>query len=105
MCDVVVFIVFGLVSLGVIALVAPLLGLQASTVRRNTTLIEDNYANKENPFDQGRITANIADIFGTCGADWLIPVMPHAPVTDGVCFSRGLKNFDHDGRELLDPDF
>lgn len=56
---------------------------------RNLTSVEDFYENMPNPFDQGNILGNLAQIFGEFGPDWLLPIRPCRPVSDGVTFPGG----------------
>jgi len=55
---------------------------------QNRTTIEENYENMPNPYDQGHCLENVSEIFGLVGPDWLFPVLPFRPVTDGVSFAR-----------------
>ncbi|CAK0839807.1 unnamed protein product [Prorocentrum cordatum] len=75
-------------------LVAVLLGLLAFGVVpnlfSNITTIEQNYPRNMNPFDQEGVMANMAQVFGSPGPDWLLPVSPWQPVCDGLVFpARG----------------
>lgn len=48
----------------------------------------------------GSVWANLADVFGELGVDWLFPVQPRRPVSDGVCFL----GMDAGGAELAGND-
>lgn len=61
----------------------------------NNTTIEENYG-EINPYDQGSCMANFSEVFGQCGLDWLCPIAPCRPVTDGVSFATS--------NEILPPD-
>lgn len=54
---------------------------------RNTTTVEDFYDNMTNPFDQGSKIRNLAQTFGAPGLDWVLPIRPWKPLSDGVTFS------------------
>merc|ERR1712062_582597 len=41
-----------------------------------------------NPFDRGSSLANFAEVFGSCGPDWFIPLASARPLGDGVSFTR-----------------
>jgi len=53
---------------------------------RNLTSVEDFYENMPNPFNQGSVVGNLAQTFGAPGPDWLVPVSPWKPLSDGVTF-------------------
>merc|ERR1712118_22029 len=65
-------------------------------VSRGNTTIEENYDNMPNPYDQGSCMDNFAEVFGQFGPDWLLPMAPCRPVTDGVSFAKS--------NEYLPPD-
>jgi len=52
----------------------------------NVTSIEKHYANMPNPYDLQSWKANLTQIMGKVGWDWLLPVSPRNPVTDGFSF-------------------
>ncbi|CAK0910509.1 unnamed protein product, partial [Prorocentrum cordatum] len=70
------------------ACLSALLYVHAPLATQNATTIEDNYDNMPNPFDQGDSLGNCAQVFGELGADWLLPVRPRRPLSDGVSFAR-----------------
>jgi len=80
--------------------VCSLLGLMVKehfpNVSRGNTTIEENYDNMPNPYDQGSCMDNFAEVFGQFGPDWLLPMAPCRPVTDGVSFAKS--------NEYLPPD-
>jgi len=86
--DIAAFLLFGVVALLAVMLFMPLLSRHLPLAMRNITSIEDNYTNMPNPFDQGGINANFAQIFGALGPDWFFPIPPRRPLTDGVSFER-----------------
>jgi len=57
---------------------------------RNTTKVEDAMLHRIqttfNPYDQGNMLANVSQIFGSPGLDWLLPVPPCRPLSDGIMF-------------------
>lgn len=69
-----------------------LLGLMikehSPNVLHNNTTIEENYDNMPNPYDQGSCVDNFAEVFGQCGPDWIFPIAPCRPVSDGVSFAK-----------------
>jgi len=82
------FFLFGGVALLALVLLVLLLSQHLPLAMQNTTCVEQYYKNMPNPFDQGSITANLAQIFGAVGPDWLLPISPRRPLTDGVSFER-----------------
>jgi len=86
--DVLAFLISGILSVFFAVLLAPMVYTHLPLAARNETAIESNYKNMRNPFDQGSRIANISQIFGACGPDWLVPVQPFRPLTDGVTFPR-----------------
>lgn len=75
---------------------------------RGNTTIEENYDNMPNPYDQGSCIDNLTEIFGIPGLDWLLPVLPMRPVTDGVSFAKSgeylPEEFDPDEIDYYDED-
>lgn len=62
--------------------------LAVSNLTRVEELIAHDSDFQTNPYDQGTITANLSQIFGTPGIDWLAPVPPLRPISDGISFPR-----------------
>lgn len=91
------FLAFGLLALLVFLLLVPLLITHLSLAARNLTSIEENYENMPNPFDQGSALRNLEHIFGAFGLDWLLPIEPCMPVSDGVSFARADEPLGSDG--------
>merc|ERR1712137_38573 len=52
----------------------------------NLTTIEDLYDNMRNPFDQGSAIANLSQVFGSPHFDWILPIAPRKPLSDGVSY-------------------
>lgn len=86
--DVLAFMIFGLIALLIAVLMTLLMTTHLPLATENLTSIEDNYENMPNPFDQGSASGNLAQIFGTFGFDWCLPIHPRRPLTDGVSFAR-----------------
>lgn len=63
----------------------------------NSTTVEENYDNMPNPFEQGSRARNLAQIFGVYGPDWVLPIAPLRPLTDGVIYARFDDLRGHDG--------
>jgi len=82
------FLLLGIVVIAANALLVPLNCSHLPNLLDNMTMIESNYDNMPNPFDQGSRTANMAQIFGHPGIDWLLPMPPLRPLTDGIVFAR-----------------
>mmetsp|Transcript_6460 Transcript_6460/g.14923 ORF Transcript_6460/g.14923 Transcript_6460/m.14923 type:complete len:493 (-) Transcript_6460:265-1743(-) len=57
---------------------------------KNLTKVEDvmqhRLCTRFNPYDQGSAVANVAQVFGQFGFDWLLPIVPRKPLSDGVIF-------------------
>lgn len=62
---------------------------------RNMTTVEDFYENMPNPFDQGSAIANLAQTLGAPGLDWVLPITPWRPLSDGVTYSEALGEQGH----------
>jgi len=81
-----------------------LLGLMlkehSPNVMRGNTTIEENYENMPNPYDQGSCMDNFAEVFGQCGPDWIFPIAPCNPKTDGISFAKSNEYLPED----LEPD-
>jgi len=89
--DMIVFFVFGLLALFFLALLTPMVTTHFPLACQNVTSIESHYdsAIDTNPFDQEGSFGNIRQIFGCFGPDWIFPVQPLRPLSDGVTFQRG----------------
>jgi len=99
--DVLSFVVSGVLSLFFVVLFVPMVLTHIPMATRNETAIESNYSNMPNPFDQGTPLANLAQIFGQCGPDWILPVRPLRPLSDGVAFPRRHGLLDGSRPQLL----
>lgn len=86
--EVLQFLLLGIVILISNGMLVPLNLSHLPNVLDNVTMIENYYDNMPNPFDQGSRLANMAQIFGSPGIDWLLPMPPLRPLTDGVCYAR-----------------
>mmetsp|Transcript_100406 Transcript_100406/g.199246 ORF Transcript_100406/g.199246 Transcript_100406/m.199246 type:complete len:435 (-) Transcript_100406:37-1341(-) len=86
--DILVLFVFGGLSMLFFLLLCPMVLSHLPLAQRNETTIEHHYDNMPNPFDQQNTFANISQLFGDFGPDWLLPIMPRRPITDGVSFPR-----------------
>mmetsp|Transcript_21938 Transcript_21938/g.33507 ORF Transcript_21938/g.33507 Transcript_21938/m.33507 type:complete len:233 (-) Transcript_21938:22-720(-) len=95
--DILSFLAFGVLALGFLALLAPMLAQHFHLATMNATTIEGHYDNMPNPFDMGTVASNLAQIFGVFGPDWFIPVMPARPLSDGVTFARNYETLGPDG--------
>jgi len=95
--DILVFMIFSVLALMVCMLLTPMLATHLPLAFQNITTIEDNYENMPNPFDQGSLPANLAQVFGAYGPDWPFPVYPLKPLSDGVSFARSDERLGPDG--------
>lgn len=71
----------------------PIVCTHLSLARRNITAIEANY-DATNPYDFNDWRLNLEEVFGSFGADWLVPVRPLHPKGDGVSFCRPDETLD-----------
>lgn len=92
---VVAFLAFGAIALFLSILLTLLLITYVPFAAQNLTTVEETYTNMTNPFDLGATMANLEQIFGLPGPDWLLPIRPLRPQTDGIFFPRA-------GERLLD---
>merc|ERR1712008_333420 len=81
--EIIGFLIFGLIALFLTFLVTPMVPAHLMLAARNQTSIEGNYTNMPNPFDRGSCAANFAEVFGSYGPDWLIPLTPTRPLSGG----------------------
>jgi len=85
---VVAFLAFGGIALFLSILLTLLLITYVPFAAQNLTTVEETYTNMMNPFDLGTTMANLEQIFGLPGPDWLLPIRPLRPTTDGIFFPR-----------------
>lgn len=97
LADVFAFLIFGFLAFFIALLLTPMLMAHVPLATLNVTTIEDNYRNMANPFDQGSSVGNLAEIFGAPGPDWLLPIDPWRPLSDGVSFTRSHERVGPDG--------
>lgn len=86
--DFVVFVLSILVGVMVGGCLSMLMSIHLPLAAKNLTTVEDYYDNIPSPFDQGDVGSNLAQIFGAYGPDWIIPVQPFRPLSDGIYFPR-----------------
>mmetsp|Transcript_117483 Transcript_117483/g.328915 ORF Transcript_117483/g.328915 Transcript_117483/m.328915 type:complete len:102 (+) Transcript_117483:2-307(+) len=55
-----------------------------------------------NPFDQGSTIANLAQVMGAPGIDWIAPIEPWRPLSDGISFARSDEQLGPDGSPELE---
>eukprot|EP00419_Tripos_fusus_P027171 CAMPEP_0172717858 /NCGR_PEP_ID=MMETSP1074-20121228/72763_1 /TAXON_ID=2916 /ORGANISM="Ceratium fusus, Strain PA161109" /LENGTH=378 /DNA_ID=CAMNT_0013542899 /DNA_START=189 /DNA_END=1328 /DNA_ORIENTATION=+ len=99
---VVAFLTFGAIALFLSILLTLLLITYVPFATQNLTTVEETYTNMTNPFDLGATMANLEQIFGLPGPDWLLPVQPLRPQTDGVFFPRAGERLGSGLLNLLD---
>jgi len=97
--DKTVFLIFAFLALFFLALLAPMLAAHLPLLFHNITTIEGHYDNihTPNPFDRGSAMSNMSQVFGKPGFDWLIPIYPLKPVTDGVSFPSTMERIGPNG--------
>mmetsp|Transcript_117467 Transcript_117467/g.328855 ORF Transcript_117467/g.328855 Transcript_117467/m.328855 type:complete len:273 (+) Transcript_117467:1-819(+) len=88
MLDIWSFLIFGFFASSIALLLTSLLSTHVPLACRNLTTIEDFYENMPNPFDRGSRLANLAQVFGEPGVDWLLPVRPRRPTSDGILYPQ-----------------
>lgn len=91
------FLGMGCIDALATVLLIPLLCTHVPNAARNVTMIEENYDNMPNPFHQGGAAQNLAQVFGSYGIDWLLPIPPCKPLSDGVSFARSDTPLGMDG--------
>lgn len=82
------FIAFGVLAFLVMILLTGLITSHFPLACRNMTTIEELYTNMPNPYDQQHWMANLEQIFGSPGYDWLLPIAPFRVKTDGFSYRR-----------------
>jgi len=83
-----VLLAFGFAALLLALVLSTMFAAHLELCAHNATSIEGHYDNMPNPFDQGTCLGNFAQVFGHPGLDWLLPVTPLRPVTDGISYER-----------------
>lgn len=87
--DVVAMLAFGIVALVFLSLLLPMVGTHVLLAIQNSTSIESHYdEDMSNPFDLRSPVANLEQVFGECGWDWLVPIESQRPISDGIAFRR-----------------
>jgi hypothetical protein len=92
--NVLAFIVAGCLALFTAVLLYLMMSGHVPLANHNVTTIESNYDMSSNPYDLGGTVANLEQVFGRVGLDWLFPVPPCNPVSDGVSFVRSDEQWD-----------
>lgn len=99
--DALSLLAFGTLAMVFSALFTPMIFLHGELAIHNQTKIENNYDNMPNPYQLDNWTQNLSQLFGEPGVDWLFPVAPTNPVTDGVSYQRSDVGFD--GEIVITP--
>jgi len=86
MWDVWAFLIYGLFAVLIALLLTSLLSTHVPLACRNMTTIEDFYENMPNPYEHGGRIGNLAQVFGEPGVDWIFPVQPCRPTSDGILY-------------------
>lgn len=86
--DVLLFQLQCFLCLGLTSLLGFLTATHFWLATRNCTSVEGNYDNMPNPYHAGSSCANISQLFGAPGLDWLLPTLPCRPSCDGTCFFK-----------------
>uniref|UniRef100_A0A7S2K2G3 Palmitoyltransferase n=1 Tax=Zooxanthella nutricula TaxID=1333877 RepID=A0A7S2K2G3_9DINO len=82
---------FGAFAALLASILAAMLVAHGQLLAANMTSVEGHYRGAMNPFDLGGPIANVAQVFGAPGFDWLLPVAPWRPLSDGITFFRAGK--------------
>mmetsp|Transcript_2109 Transcript_2109/g.4811 ORF Transcript_2109/g.4811 Transcript_2109/m.4811 type:complete len:314 (-) Transcript_2109:20-961(-) len=102
----VLFVLFGVITIAAFFLMASMLFSHVPLACQNMTSIEELYDNMENPYDYHHWLANLSQVMGAFGPDWLFPVRPWRPLSDGVVFSEPIElsanmaDSDNDNEDL-----
>jgi len=99
---VVAFLAFGAIALFLSILLTLLLITYVPFAAQNLTTVEETYTNMTNPFDLGATLANLEQIFGLPGPDWVLPIRPLRPRTDGIFFPRAGERLSSGLLDVLD---
>eukprot|EP00440_Ansanella_granifera_P068104 gb/GFBE01073881.1/.p1 GENE.gb/GFBE01073881.1/~~gb/GFBE01073881.1/.p1 ORF type:complete len:397 (+),score=73.56 gb/GFBE01073881.1/:1-1191(+) len=102
--DIIAFLMFGGLAIFLAILLMPMLFTHVPLAASNVTAIEGNYDNMANPYHLGSKIANLEQVFGTVGPDWLLPIMPIERKGDGVSFPRWDEPLGPDDRPIADED-
>lgn len=104
--DACLLLVFCSMALVTGLLLIPLLLLHLPLAAYNQTQLETEYLSGQgmsvaaaNPYNLGTAMGNLSQVLGAPGFDWLLPINPTRPVSDGVSFKRG----DMDGPNDNEP--
>merc|ERR1740121_2149340 len=81
------FMAFGFFAFMIGLLLTSLLSTHVPLALKNMTTIEDFYENMPNPYDMSGKISNLATVFGGFSPEWLIPVRPCKPTSDGVVYA------------------
>jgi len=87
------FLMFDCIAVMFAMLFPPLVLVHLPLAANNQTTIENQYLNMPNPYNLGSTLANLTQLFGSPGWDWVLPIHPLHPVDDGVSFQRGDLDF------------
>jgi len=71
------------------ALFPPMVLLHVPLAAHNQTKLENSYDNMPNPYDLGTTHANLSQLLGSPGWDWLVPIRPMQALSDGIAYPRG----------------
>lgn len=82
------FLTFGLFAVLTMLLLTGLVTSHFPLACRNMTTIEELYTNMPNPYDQQNWFQNLEQVLGGVGWDWLLPVAPRHPKSDGCSYRR-----------------
>eukprot|EP00401_Gymnodinium_catenatum_P053515 CAMPEP_0117474826 /NCGR_PEP_ID=MMETSP0784-20121206/9481_1 /TAXON_ID=39447 /ORGANISM="" /LENGTH=401 /DNA_ID=CAMNT_0005269057 /DNA_START=51 /DNA_END=1252 /DNA_ORIENTATION=+ len=80
------FVGFGILGVAVFLFLLSMMCSHAPLAIRNLTSIEEIFDDEDNPYEYPDSCCNLAQIMGEFGVDWLFPVAPRRPLSDGVSF-------------------
>lgn len=88
--DMFVMLVFGMLAVAFLVLLVQTMVAHVELAFHNISCVESHYEVPDdgNPYDLGDPKLNLEQVLGTCGWDWLIPILPRLPVSDGIAYQH-----------------
>lgn len=82
------FLSFTVILLLAFVLMLTMLSAHLPNAFQNMSSIEECYDNMPNPYDLQDWRVNLSQVMGEVGIDWVLPVRPWSPHSDGVSFAK-----------------